>query len=379
MSSKNSTKKIKICHVTSVHNRHDVRIFHKECKSLANNGYNVILLVNDNFPDENIDGVRIISTKLKPRNRFERMIKSKRILKKKMIDVDAEIYHFHDPELLPEAIWIKLLGKKAIFDFHEDVSKQILYKYWIPKPLRSLISYLYKKYEENRAKKCDALISVTPKFVDRLKLINHKTTLVTNYPIVNPDDKIIDFNKSKSICFAGGISPQWNHENIIKAIESIDGIEYILAGTDYQGYIEDLKKLDGWNKVRFLGRIPHNDVKEIYNEAMIGMTLLSYNTQVGNEGTLGNTKMFEFMAAGLPVICSNSRLWKEIIEKYECGITVNPDDIVEIIDAINFICSNPEAARKMGENGRKAILEEYSWVSQEKNLLDLYAQISAND
>lgn len=371
----NSTTQKKVCHVTSAHPRYDVRIFHKECKSLANNDFDVTLLVNDNLSDEDIDGVKVVSTQMKPSNRYERMVKSKKYLRVKMIEIDADVYHFHDPELLPEASWIKNKGKKVIFDFHEDVSQQILFKTWIPKLIRQMVSLLYKKYEKNIAKKLDAIITVTPKFVERLKQINQNTMMITNYPILKEKVNNTKVIKKKAICFAGGVTPQWNHENIIKAIEEIDEIEYILAGSGPQEYIEKLKSLEGWEKVRYLGRVPHEEVNRVYNESMIGISLLSHDTQVGNEGTLGNTKIFEFMEAGLPVICTNNKLWKEIVEINECGKSINPGSITEIADTIIDIIKNPRLTHKMGINGRKAILNEYNWAMQEKKLIDLYMSI----
>lgn len=371
----NSTNHNKVCHVTSAHPRYDVRIFHKECKSLANNGFDVTLLVNDNLPNEAIDGVKIVSTQLKPSNRYERMVKSKKKIKTLMLETDADIYHFHDPELLPEASWIKNKGKKVIFDFHEDVSQQILFKMWIPGKLRKIVSSIYKIYEQKRAKSFDALITVTPKFVERLKMINSNTVMITNYPIVKEESGSHNTPKKKAICFAGGISPQWNHENIIKAIEPIEDVEYILAGSGSNEYLDKLKRLEGWEKVRYLGRIPHEEVKAIYNEAMIGMTLLSNNTQVGDEGTLGNTKIFEFMEAGLPVISSNNKLWSGIIDKYGCGIAVNPDDIKEITNAIVELSKDSHIVENIGKKGQEAVCTFYNWKTQEEKLLTVYRRI----
>lgn len=371
----NITTHKKVCHVTSAHPRYDVRIFHKECKSLANNGFDVILLVNDNLPNETIDGVNIVSTQMKPKNRYERMVKSKKYLRIKMIEIDADIYHFHDPELLPEASWMKNKGKKVIFDFHEDVSQQILFKTWIQKPIRQMVSLMYKKYEKNIAKKLDAIITVTPKFVERLKQINQNTVMITNYPILKEKANNTNVKKRKAICFAGGVTPQWNHENIIKAIENIDEIEYILAGSGPQEYIEKLKSLEGWKKVRYLGRVPHEEVNRVYNESMIGMSLLSHDTQVGNEGTLGNTKIFEFMEAGLPVICSNNKIWKNIVEIHECGIAIIPDDIEMIKDIIEYLINNDDLRTNMGTKGVKAIKKMYNWELERTKLLELYRNV----
>lgn len=374
-----STNNKKVCHVTSAHPRYDVRIFHKECKSLAYNGFDVTLLVNDNLPNEAVDGVKIVSTQLELNNRYDRMVKSKKKIKTMMLKTNADIYHFHDPELLPEASWIKNKGKKVIFDFHEDASQQILFKTWIPVSLRKIISFIYKSYEQNKAKSFDALITVTPKFVDRLKRINPNTIMVTNYPIVNKENgKSNGVVKKKAICFAGGISNQWNHENIIKAIESIDEVEYILAGGGSQEYIDTLKKLNGWAKVRYLGRIPHEEVVKIYEESMIGMTLLSNNTQVGDEGTLGNTKIFEFMESGLPVICSNNKLWSDIVDRYKCGVSVDPNSVEEIRNSIVLLTSNKDKAFEMGLRGMSAVRSDFNWETMENNLVNLYHKLLIN-
>src|SRR5699024_782118 len=104
----------------------------------------------------------------------------------------------------------------VIFDFHEDVSQQILFKTWIPGKLRKTVSSIYKSYEKNKAKSFDAIVTVTPKFVERLKMINPNTIMVTNYPIITKENnKNNEVPKNKAICFAGGINSQWNHENKI--------------------------------------------------------------------------------------------------------------------------------------------------------------------
>lgn len=365
----------KVCHVTSVHNRYDVRIFHKECKSLAKKGFDVTLLVNDMLEDELNDGVKIKSTLINVKSRFERMFGSIKIMKKKAIEIDATIYHFHDPELLPLATYFHRKGKIVIFDFHEDVSQQILFKTWIPRIFRKIVASFYKVYEKRHVKTFNGLITVTPKFVERLKSINPNTLLVTNYPIINKFINNYDNEKNNSICFAGGISSQWNHKNIIKAVEQLSSINYILAGSSTNEYLNTLKNLDGWSKVNYLGRIPHEEVKNIYRDSIAGMTLLSNNTQVGDEGTLGNTKIFEFMESGLPIICSNNKLWNEIIEEFKCGIAVDPNNIIEIKQAILKLIQNPEKTQKMGINGRKAVEMRFNWKTQEDNLVEFYNRL----
>ncbi len=375
MSNLNEIKQV-VCHVTSVHQRYDVRIFHKQCKSLAANGYQVVLLVNDNIPNEFTEGIKIISTNFQSKNRIDRMLNSNQQIKKKILDIDAEIYHFHDPELLPVAWWTKRKGKKVIFDFHEDVTQQILFKPWIPKLIRRATALFYSLYESVMVKKFDGVISVTPKIVNRLKIKNSKCVMITNYPILKNNVYESSNLKENAVCFAGGISPQWNHENIILAIENIDDIKYVLAGRGNPQYMEKLQSYKAWNKVEYLGKIPHEEVNQIYSKSMIGLALLSFDTQVGDEGTLGNTKVFEFMEAGLPIICSNNKIWAKMIEKYKCGKLVDPSDINGIREAVISFIENPDEAKRAGVNGRRAVEAEYNWKTQESNLLSFYELIN---
>lgn len=375
MTNEDSTKLIKVCHITSAHNRYDVRIFEKECKSLANKGYNVTLIVNDCYDDEIIDNVKIISTKFKHKNRIDRMLNSRKFIFKKAIDVDADIYHFHDPELLPVGNKLKRKGKKVIFDSHEDVPSQIKDKQWIPKLIRNTISAIYEVYEKKSVKRYDSVISVTPHIVERFNKINLNSVMVTNYPIINNTTLDRKENPVNAICFAGGISEQWNHDKILNSIENINDIKYLLAGSVTNEYLNLLKSLPGWNKVSYVGKIPHDDVKDLYSNSVAGMAL-NYSNQAKGVGTLGNTKIFEYMEAGLPVICTDYILWKEIIDTYRCGIYVDPNNINQIEIAIRFIINNKNEAEKMGRAGRCAVEEKFNWLSEEKKLLDLYEHLT---
>ncbi|MPW26971.1 glycosyltransferase [Alkalibaculum sp. M08DMB] len=363
----------KVCHITSAHTRYDIRIYSKECTTLANNNYEVILLVNDENDDEFINNIFIMSTKFISKNRLDRFMFSRKKLYLKALEVDADIYHLHDPDLLPLGNKLKLLGKKVIFDSHEDVPAQIKDKQWIPRIIRNIISNFYRMYEIYSIKNFDAVISVTPHIVDRFLKNNSNSVMITNFPIIE-DMVNVERNTANSICFAGGISEQWNHDKVIIAIEKIQGIKYIIAGKSSKEYISYLEKLPAWDKVDYIGVVPHSEVKNIYDSSIAGMAL-NYSTQAKKEGTLGNTKLFEFMQAKLPIICSNYKLWKEIMEKYNCGICVDPHNVNEIKEAIEYYINNPQEAIKMGQNGRIAVEEKYNWKTQEVILLQLYKEI----
>ena len=360
----------RVCHITSAHGRYDTRIFMKQCKSLSNNGYDVALIVNDDKLAEMIDGVKIVPTDYKPKNRLERFFNSGKKILKKAIETNADIYHLHDPDLLPIGNKLKKMGKKVIFDSHEDVPMQIKDKQWIPALIRNIISKVYEGYEKSSVNRYDAVISVTPHIVERFKAINPNAVMITNYPNIDISEEIVR-NPASAIGFAGGITEQYQHHNILKAIEDIDGLRYILAGSVTNKYLNRLKSFSAWQKVEYLGRIPHNQVKDLYMKSLMGVAIHK-STQLGREGSLGIIKLFEFMEAKLPVICSDYTLWQEVIDEYKCGICVDPNNIEEIKNAIEYIINNPEEARNMGENGRRAVIEKYNWGAQEALLLKLY-------
>ncbi len=367
---------IKICHITSAHPRHDTRIFYKECSSLANAGYEVTLLVaeSNGSQSEIKNGVLIIPVHFEPKNRFDRIFNSPKVMLKKALEVNADIYHFHDPELLQIALKLKKKGKKIIFDSHEDICGQILGKQWIPRLLRPIVSFLYKYYSNFVLSKLNYLIGVTPHLVEKLKTVNPCTELITNYPILNLEDNSLERStyKLNSFCFAGGITEQWNHEMILTALENIDAT-YDLMGKSTPEYMSRLQKHKTWNKVKYRGIVQPEEVNKILGLSAVGLAVLSYSDNTsGNVGTLGNTKLFEYMLAKLPVICTDFILWKEIIERWNCGICIHPEDVVGLEKAMQHMIDNPERAKEMGENGRRAVSEEFNWGIEEEKLIDLY-------
>lgn len=372
---------MKICHVTSAHSRYDTRIFYKECISLAENGYDVYLIVNDDNEDEIKSNVKICSTGFAPKSRKERMLNSLNIIKKKCMEIDADVYHLHDPELLPTIHFLNKKNKKVIFDSHEDYISTICDKEWIPNYLRKAISTFFKIYEKTVIKKIDAAIVCyhwTKERYDKYLPVQN-VELIMNYPKMKNEGEFIQPEFLEDcVSYAGNLSKQWCHDSVIKALSNLKNVKYIIAGDMSNEYCMDLKKLEGWKCVESLGRINQDEVEEkVYRKSFAGMALLDYITQCkGNIGNLSNTKFFEYMKAGIPVICTDFVLWKKIVDEEKCGICVNPHDIYEVQQAIKKLYENRDLARKMGLNGRKAIKDKYNWENECEKLLNIYKRIS---
>lgn len=363
--------KNKICHITTVHYAKDTRIFQKECVSLAKHGFDVHLIVANqkNEFDQGVHIHNIIST---TSGRLQRMRKTTQIAFKKAMEIDAEIYHFHDPELLPVGLKLKKQGKKVIYDTHEDVPRQILSKYYIPSFIRPIIARVFEIYENRIAAKMDAIITATPFIRDRFLKINPNTVDINNYPIFekfnieNPKEKIHD------ICYVGLMSKIRGIEEMIRMLEFTNA-KMTLIG-EFQSKEEEafIKKLPTWKKVNFLGKKNRKEVAEILSQSKMGIVV--FHPEPNHINAQPN-KIFEYMAASLPIVISDFPLWKSIVTKHNVGICANPLAPKEIAEAVNVLLKNEAQAIQMGKNGQQAVQDVFNWKQQEEKLIKLYKQI----
>ena len=241
-----------------------------------------------------------------------------------------------------------------------------------------IISKIYSVFEFYYCKKFDGLIFCYHWTQDRVSKACKNNQLVFNFPILKEEIVRGEPVANNVICYAGLFSRMWNIENILTSLVQIDGVQFNLAGNPADvAYLNMLKCNAGWQKVNYLGQIEHREVFEkVYSKSSIAIALLDYIPLCkGNVGNLSNNKFFEYMMAGLPLICTDFILWKEVIEKNECGICVNPRNIDEIVNAINFLIKNPDIAQQMGKNGRDAIFREYNWDTQSQKLLSVYEKL----
>jgi len=369
----------KICILTSVHHALDVRIFHKEAKTLANAGYDVSLIAQHD-KEEIVDGIRIIPLP-KPKNRLVRMLFLTRKAYKLALEQKADIYHFHDPELLPRMLKLKKKTKaKIIYDVHEDVPKQILSKHWIPEILRKPAACIFNIYEKSIAKKFDYVITATPHIKENFTQKN--VIDIKNYPVVQNLKNFKNQNESKkndffTLIYAGGLSRLRGIKEIIQSLNFVSPkypIRLQLLGEfDDKIFEQEIRRLKKWEKVDFLGWVPQKETIKHLSGAGIG--LVCFWPEPNHINAMPN-KIFEYAIAGLPIIASNFPLWKEIIEGNNCGICVNPLNPKEIAKAIEYLIEHPNEAKIMGENGRKAVLEKYNWENESKKLLEVYEELA---
>lgn len=371
--------KIKVCHITTVHKPFDDRIFHRECKTLSKLGYDVSVIAYHER-DETVDDVRIIALP-KAKNRIHRILiitlKAFRLATKQK----ADIYHFHDPELLLVGILLKLLSrKKVIYDVHEDYSKQILSKSYLPKVVRKGVASLTKAIELLSTRFFDGLVTATDDILKKFSYHHGKSVSVRNFPILsyfpsaNKNNKESQNSRVFTLVYIGGLSKTRGVFEMVQSLQYItEPIKLTLCGQFYPGNFETtISKLKGFDRTEYLGWVEHKKVSQLLSECDVGMVCLH---PIPNYLTALPVKLFEYMAAGLPVIASNFQLLREIVEGNRCGICVNPLNPRDIAKATEFFMKNPQTREEMGRNGRKAVLKMYNWDNESKKLIKLYQEV----
>ena len=344
------------------------------CVSLANNGYAVSLVVADGKGDESNGGVAIHGVG-SSRGRFDRMRNAPKRVFAKAKELDADLYHLHDPELIFVGLRLKRLGKKVIFDSHEDVAKQLLCKPYLNQTLLRVLSFAYAWLERFACARFDAIIAATPFIRDKFLKINPRALDINNYPILDELAMSSDSNNGRSnICYIGGITEIRGIREIVQAMEHISSdIRLVIAGRFSNTELGiEVRQSPGWEKVDELGFVDRQGVRKALSQSLGGLvTLLPTPNHVNSQPN----KMFEYMSAGIPVIASNFLLWREIIEGNNCGLCVDPLDPRAIASAIDTLVQNPCQARVMGQNGKRAVHQRYNWGTEEEKLLRFYEKL----
>lgn len=364
----------RIAHLSTAHGRREVRVHLKECDSLAANGYEVHYVVADGQGYEMVGDVRVHDIGCAG-GRFQRML----IRPWRMLAVarklNARIFHFHDPEILLIALFLKRGGSKVIYDSHEDVPRALLGRDWIPHWIRSSLSWIFEVFENFVARRLSAIIGATPHIAARFARINPLSIAINNYPLRSEIEVQVErCGPSRNVCYLGGIGRIRGIEEIVRALEYVDA-RLILAGAFESAATEQaMRELPGWAKVDYRGMVSRTAVREIMAESQAG--LIFFHPEPNHVDAQPN-KMFEYMSAGLPVLASNFPLWQLQLVDTGAGLVADPMDPKDIARVIEQLLDNPEAAEKMGHYGREGVLQRYLWDFEAKKLFALYKSLLA--
>ena len=372
----------KVCMMTSVHPPFDTRIFHKEAQTLVQAGYEVVLIAPYDKESESVDGVHIMGLP-RYKRRFYRPLNWWRILRT-ALGQKADVYHFHDPELLPIGLLIKLFsGRPVIYDVHEYYPEMILTKEWIPAWSRRVISVLFEYLENRLASFIDALVVVNEKLAERFSE-KGRVVAVANYWRI--EEKVsgrtlkatYGLKRKSYLVYAGLIASDRGIYQCMQAFETLkcDDLHFVCAGRVDETVTSELRAiLDGSTPVpgfHYLGLLPYEAIMGLLQNALAGLLCLQ---PVPNYILSTPNKLFEYMGAGIPVIASDFPYIRDVVSSVDCGILVDPTSTEAISAAMRYLLNHPDKAVKKGENGRRAVEEKYNWESEGRKLLRLYEEL----
>lgn len=389
---------VKVAHLTSHHNILDNRVFYRECSSLAAAGYEVVL-VAQHVRDEVRDGVRILAVP-RYRNRFERVIVTTTRVVWRALRERPVIFHVHDPELILWGVFLRLLGKKVIYDVHEDFTQAAGVRPWVPNALRPPLER-FTDFTAWLAQKTMTIVIAERYYERRFP----GATKVLNYPHLERSLALQAIERKPEarpkkirLLYIGNVT--WSRGAFIHAelARRLPGCEILISGGCNADVAEEIRTRSGdatlgivapdgsiaWEKRRSGSEetvstlildgvgfyVPHaRMLAALREEWTAGIAVFPY-TEHYYEKEL--TKFFEYMAAGLPVVLSSFPNWRGLVEEPNAGLCVDPADWDAIIGAIRRLHEEPETAIAMGMNGRRAVQERFNWQSQADNLLRLY-------
>lgn len=372
----------KVCILTTVHPPFDTRIFHKQAKTLVQAGHDVTLIVQHD-KNEVGEGVKIIALP-KPRNRFTRMFGLTWRAFRLALCQHADIYHFHDPEILPWGLLLQRITRKpVIYDVHEYYADSILSKEWIPSFLRGPISKVVDKVEKMIAKRLAGVITVNRHMEGLFKRFNKNTIIVHNYPFRAFVEKLNDKSQIDpfTVIYIGGVSRGRGYQVMLNAMRIVKEKELrtrcIIVGLVNraglpQVFLSEEKSLLQEGGIGLVEGVPYEEISRFLSEATIAWIpwLATPNNLKGTP-----VKLFEYMAAKLPIVASDMGFIKEIIRENNCGLLAEPGNPEAHARAILYLFEHPEEAREMGENGRRAVEEKYNWEKESRELLDVYSKL----
>jgi glycosyltransferase involved in cell wall biosynthesis len=375
-----SLRDITVCHVSPVRSRLDARTYYMQMLPSVGLGVRTLLIGPHGRNSERAD-VEMVPISMY-RNRALRVLLALTAAVRAG-RVTANLYHLHNPELIPAGLILKFtFRKKVIYDAQEDFPSMMLTKTYLPRKIRPLIGKVVRLVEWFAARSFDGFIvadSGTLRAVARTgrskKLVFYNLPNLEFFPEPPAGHKQFDF------VYRGGLSERAGTFVLLEALRLL-----VRKGMNVRlllfGYVDTeqtrsliqahINKLDLNSHIVLGGRIDHSEMARTLSQAMIAVSpLMAIPKFLRNIPV----KVFECWACGLPVVCSDLPPIRPFFKNNEYGLLVPPGDSVALANAMEYLSKNPQDAQRMGIAGRKAVVERCNNAREIHKLLSFYSQI----
>lgn len=370
---------LRVCVITSAHPPYDTRIFHREAKAARDAGCDVLLLA-PGAPPGPVDGIRF--SNLPPRGgRWARPFRWP-VLYVKARRSRADIYHLHDPELLPWGLLLKwTTGAAVVYDSHEYLRENVSTKHWIPRALRVPLAWAADRVEKWIAGRLDAVVAVTEDMAERFRRVQPEVITLRNLP---PSQEIAEpaGGREKVVMYAGLINRD-RGLNLLKETATLvheqhpDARFEIYGPVEWHGIPESTVRMsaEDWAKigVYFKGTVPYEEVGDTIARGMIGW--LPRSPDEPNNLLAWPNKLVEYMAAGLAIVASDLPTQAAVVAESDTGVAVSADSATSHADAIRRLLNDDALWRRYSTNGKLAAKTRYTWSTEAFKLHTVYRKL----
>lgn len=363
----------------SAFSRHDDEVLtYRHNKALKAAGWDTIYLVNDNEPESEKDGLRIVGTgNMQQHSYLARIFAAPYQSYKALKKIDADVYQTWCLENMLTCMLLKQKGKKIVFQLREEHPYLYLLKKGKPLWFKKVVVYVLLVLMKVFLRRFDHVLATGDDEGEILKELGVKNySIQGNFPFLNREFSLSleDYLKRENrIIYFGSIYGISCQEYLLKAMEKTKDVKYLLAGK-FRGndiYQKQLMQFLKWKDVEFVDGFKKEELNDLMSRSTISNVLRDFSKTHYHNGNIGIIKIFESMEAGLPLICSDVPVYRKIWEEYKFGMLVDPTNSDQIAEAINYLVQNKEEAYKMGQEGRRAVIEKFNCDVVSKKYVDI--------
>ena len=362
-----------IVQLTTVHRSDDVRIYWRIAAAAASFGFRSMVVGPKGVaaPLADVDVVDLPVGEARPLRMLLGPVRAFNTVRA----LRPDVVQIHDPELLILVPLLRLIGASVIYDAHEDYSAVLGQRAWIPKVMRPLAASVLGGCERMMARRASAVVAATPAIGRRFA----DAVLVQNFADVSgpkqfPRRRFASEDPFR-LAYVGELSDRRGARQMADAVGVLAArrpVHLVVAGVvKPPSLIEELIRRSAGN-IRFCGWLDQAGVAALLGESDAGVVAFLPGP---NHDESQPRKLFEYMAAGLPVVASDLPRWREIVYSHRCGVLMDPADPYSIVQAVEQLADAPDLSAQMGSRGREAVRLFYSWQSQLEVLGALYERL----